>query len=126
MSEPLLLDSHALLWFLEGESRRIRATLRRRIEGAQVLVSVASLWEIAIKVGIGKLEAPDDLPERVEKLGFELLPVSAEHAWRVRRLPLHHRDPFDRLLIAQAQSERLAIVSADSAFEAYGVPVVWN
>lgn len=99
--------------------------MRARIE-AGAAVSTASLWEIAIKVAIGKLEAPDDLPQHVEGLGFELLPVTAEHAWRVRDLPRHHGDPFDRLLIAQAQLERLPILTADSAFEAYDVAVVWD
>jgi PIN domain nuclease of toxin-antitoxin system len=120
----LLLDSHALLWFVAGDRRRISTTMRSRIE-AGATVSTASLWEIAIKAVIGKLEAPDDLPKRVEELGFELLPVTAEHAWHVRYLPQHHGDPFDRLLIVQAQIERLPIASADRAFEDYDVPVVW-
>lgn len=91
----------------------------------QVDERFASLWEIAIKSAVGKLEAPDDLPARVEEMGFELLPVMAEHAWRVRSLPHHHGDPFDRLLIAQAQLERLPIVTADAAFQDYDVAVVW-
>lgn len=99
--------------------------MRSRIE-AGATVSTASLWEIAIKAAIGKLEAPDDLPRRVEDLGFDLLPVTAEHAWRVRDLPRHHGDPFDRLLIAQAQIERLPIVTADPAFGAYDVEVIWE
>jgi PIN domain nuclease of toxin-antitoxin system len=90
------------------------------------LVSAASLWGIAIEVGLGKLEAPDDFPARVAELGFERLQVSAEHAWRVRSLPHHHRDPFDRLLIAQAQVERLAIVTADPDFDDYDVAVTWE
>ena len=98
--------------------------MRSRIEGGAT-VSTASLWEIAIKAAIGKLEAPDDLPQRVEELGFELLHVTAEHAWRVRDLPRHHGDPFDRLLIVQAQIEHLPIASSDRAFEAYDVAIVW-
>ncbi len=91
------------------------------------MVSTASLWEIAIKSALGKLEAPDDLPQRVEQLGFDLLPVSAEHAWQVRTLPApRHAYPFDRLLIAQAQVERLPILTADPAFAAYDVTVVWG
>jgi PIN domain nuclease of toxin-antitoxin system len=126
VSAPLLLDSHALLWFVEGNTDRIGAGLRQRIEAAQGSVSIASLWEIAIKTGLGKLKAPDDLPERVVQLGFDLLPVTAEHAWAVRQLPHHHRDPFDRMLIAQAQVERLPIVSADYSFEPYDVSIVWG
>lgn len=122
----LLVDSHVLLWFVEGNRKRISPAMRERIEAAAATVSIASLWEIAIKSGLGKLRAPDDLPERVEQLGFELLAVTPEHAWRVRSLPLHHRDPFDRLLIAQAQVERLPIVTADTAVDAYDVDVIWD
>lgn len=95
-------------------------------DDAEVVVSAATLWEVAIKAGLGKLDAPDDLPSRVEELGFELLPVTSEHAWRVRELPLHHRDPFDRLLIAQGQVERLPIVTADPEFALYEVKIVWD
>jgi PIN domain nuclease of toxin-antitoxin system len=122
----MLLDSHALLWFVAGDERRIGKALRARIEAEATTVSAASLWEIAIEAGLGKLEAPDDLPTRIQQLGFELLPVTAEHAWQVRALPPHHRDPFDRLLIAQAQMERLPVVTADPAFVAYDVMVVWD
>lgn len=122
----LLLDSHPLLWFVLGNKRRLSATMRARIEDGESLVSVASLWEIAIKSALGKLNAPDDLPERVEALGFELLPITAEHAWRVRELPHHHGDPFDRVLIAQAQTDSLPIVTADPAFADYDVTVIWD
>jgi PIN domain nuclease of toxin-antitoxin system len=122
----LLVDSHALLWFVAGDRRRVSAALRARIEAAEVMVSMASLWEIAIKVALGKLDVPDDLPERVRQLGFELLPIASDHAWRVRSLPHHHGDPFDRLLIAQAQLEQLPIVTADAAFDDYDVVVIWE
>lgn len=123
----LLVDSHVLLWHVLDDSRLgSKPTAAIEAVDAQVLVSAASLWEIAIKVGLGKLDAPDDLPERVQQLGFELLPVTAEHAWQVRRLPPHHRDPFDRLLIAQAQVEQLPIVTADPSFDSYDVTVVWD
>lgn len=120
-----LLDSHTLLWFVLGDRRRISPPLQARIEEGAT-VSIASLWEIAIKSALGKLQAPDDLPQRVEELGFELLGVTVEHAWAVRHLPHHHRDPFDRLLIAQAQIEQLPIVSVDPAFAAYDVTVIWG
>jgi PIN domain nuclease of toxin-antitoxin system len=122
----LLVDSHVLLWFVAGDRRRISAAMRARIEAADVTVSIASLWEIAIKVSLGKLEAPKDLPERVEELGFELLGVTPDHAWQVRSLPHHHGDPFDRMLVAQAQLERLLIVTADAAFDDYDVVVIWE
>ena len=122
----LLVDTHALLWWLTddaGLSDTARAALADPAN--DVLVSTASVWEIAIKRGLGKLEAPDDLPDHIEAQGFGWLPVAAEHAWRVRDLPPHHRDPFDRLLVAQALSERMAIVSADARFGAYGVETRW-
>lgn len=122
----MLIDTHVLLWFLAGDRRRLHRELRARIEAGAAMVSVASIWEIAIKTGLGRLEAPDDLPERVERLGFELLPVAADHTWRVRRLPRHHGDPFDRLLIAQAQAERLPVATADPVFDDYDVTVVWD
>lgn len=122
----MLLDSHALLWFVAGDQKRIDKALRARIEADATTISTASLWEIAIKASLGKLDAPDDLPKRVEQLGFELLPVTSDHAWQVRHLPFHHRDPFDRLLIAQAQVELLPILTADPAFNAYDVTVIWG
>ena len=119
-----LLDTHTLLWFVLGDRRRISPELRARIEDG-ALISIVCIWEIAIKSALGKVEAPDDLPERVRQLGFEILPVSVEHAWRVRQLPHHHRDPFDRMLVAQAQVERLVIVTADPDFDPYDVTVSW-
>src|SRR5436190_4040210 len=105
----MLLDTHALLWYVLGDRERISRPLQKRIESGPSIASVASLWEIAIKSALGKLEAPDDLPALVESLGFEMLGVTSEHAWAVRELPHHHRDPFDRLLIAQARVERLPV-----------------
>lgn len=122
----MLIDAHALLWFVTGDRSRIGRALRNRIEAEPTTVSAASLWEIAIKVGLGKLDAPLDLPTRIQELGFGLLDVNAKHVWRVGELPQHHGDPFDRLLIAQAQVEHLAILTADAAFDAYDVTVVWD
>ncbi|MGH2880325.1 MAG: type II toxin-antitoxin system VapC family toxin [Solirubrobacteraceae bacterium] len=122
----LLLDSHPLLWFVLGNKKRLSAKMRAQIEDGESLVSLASIWEIAIKSALGKLNTPDDLPERVQALGFELLPIAGEHAWRVRELPHHHGDPFDRVLIAQAQTDSLPIVTADPAFADYDVTVIWD
>jgi PIN domain nuclease of toxin-antitoxin system len=122
----LLVDTHALLWWLTddpGLSEKAREALADPAN--DVLVSTASVWEIAIKRVLGKLSAPDDLPDHIVAQGFSWLPVGAEHAWQVRDLPPHHRDPFDRLLVAQALSERLPIVSADARFGAYGVETRW-
>jgi PIN domain nuclease of toxin-antitoxin system len=123
----LLVDSHVLLWHVLDDAR-LGPAPTAAIEGddAEVFVSTASLWEIAIKSALGKLKAPDDLPEQIEALGFEPMQVTVEHAWHVRTMPRHHGDPFDRLLIAQAQIERMPIVTADPAFEAYGVDLVWD
>lgn len=123
----LLVDSHVLLWHALGDARLAPGpTALIEADDADVIVSTASLWEIAIKSALGKLDAPDELPERVESMGFELMPVTAEHAWSVRSLPDHHRDPFDRLLISQAQLERMPIVTADPAFASYDVAVLWD
>jgi PIN domain nuclease of toxin-antitoxin system len=122
----MLIDAHALLWFITGNRKRISKELQARIEAEATVVSAASLWEIAIKASLGKLDAPYDLPDRVRQLGFDFLHVTSEHAWQVRQLPFHHRDPFDRLLIAQAQIERLPILTADPSFAAYEVTAVWE
>lgn len=122
-----LVDTHALLWFLTDDpvlSPAARATMESGDE--VLLVSAASLWEIAIKTSLGKLDAPDGLPEIIHAEGFEVLDVSAAHAWAVRALPLgEHKDPFDRLLVAQARVERLAMLSADTRLDAYGVERRW-
>lgn len=122
----LLLDTHALLWWLTDDPA-LSATAREVLADPvnEPLVSAASVWEIAIKRSLGKLTAPDDLPDRIAEQGFSWLPVSAAHAWQVRELPAHHRDPFDRLLIAQALVERLAIITTDAHFNDYDIEVYW-
>jgi PIN domain nuclease of toxin-antitoxin system len=121
-----LVDTHVLLWWL-ADDPQLSPTARAAISDprAEALVSAASAWEIAIKRSLGKLRVPDDFPARVEAGGFGWLPIDAEHAWRVRELPPHHRDPFDRLLVAQALVERLPVVSADRRLDAYGIDVHW-
>ncbi len=120
----LLLDSHALIWFLAGD-HRLNTDARRAIETAdRVYVSAATIWEIAIKAAHGRLEAPPDLADRLLDLGLLQLVLEWEHAWVAGGLPPHHRDPFDRALVAQAIVERLTIVTADLAIPRYGVPVI--
>lgn len=123
----LLVDTHALLWWL-GDDPALPERARELLAepAVEALISVASLWEIAIKRRIGKLRAPDTLPGTIAAEGFGWLPVTPEHAWGVGSLPDHHRDPFDRLLIAQAISEDLPIVTGDSRFSAYDVEVCWQ
>jgi PIN domain nuclease of toxin-antitoxin system len=122
----LLVDTHALLWWLTDDPG-LSATARDALADPanDVRVSTASVWEIAIKRALGKLTAPDDLPAQIEAEGFEWLPVSAEHAWHVRGLAAHHGDPFDRLLVAQSLVERMPIVTSDVRFAAYGVDTRW-
>ncbi|CAN5772887.1 MAG: type II toxin-antitoxin system VapC family toxin [Actinomycetota bacterium] len=118
----LLLDTHALLWALENPSL-LRAETRTAIERARtpVLVSAASAWEIGIKIAVGKLRAPLDLMQQLRDKRFTPLPVTVEHGLRVGELPLLHKDPFDRLLVAQAQLEGLTIVTRDPRIAAYDV-----
>ena len=122
----LLVDTHAVLWWLsEDKALSPRAYAAIADPSTEPCVSIASLWEIAIKCSTGKLTAEDDLPAILAEEGFAWLPVSTAHVWEVRALPLHHRDPFDRLLVAQALTERLPVVTADQHFAAYGVDVRW-
>jgi len=123
----VLLDTHAALWLLAGDKRLSpRARAACVASDQPLIVSAVSLWEVASKRSLGKLDAPADLSRRLAKLGlFELLPISPLHAEAIGELPWHHRDPFDRMLVAQAQVEGLSIVSADPALAQYGVEVVW-
>ena len=125
----LLLDTHVLLWsFLSPE--RLSPHARDVLSGPenQVFVSVASAWEVAIKQSLGKLELPDDaerwLPEMLRRSGASLLDIGLRAALRVRALPLHHNDPFDRMLIAQALEDGFTIVTRDKSFSSYGVPLM--
>jgi PIN domain nuclease of toxin-antitoxin system len=117
----LLLDTHILLWSVAG-SAQLKSTARSLIQSADtVYVSAASVWEIAIKSGLGKLDAdPDEIVAAIGDSGFEELPIRAVHTAGVARLPNHHADPFDRLLIAQALHEPLHFVTADRVLTAYG------
>lgn len=121
----LLLDTHAFLWWLSDdpalgvETRQMMSEPRN-----QVLVSAASIWEISIKQAKGMLEAPEDLEALVEDEGFTKLPISLFHGQQAGKLPEIHRDPFDRMLIAQAQAEGLELVTADGVIPQYGVRVV--
>ena len=122
----LLLDTHIFLWFIMG-SLTLSTPARDLIEDEanEKFLSVASLWEIAIKYSLGKLSlsAPFDklIPHQLSLNGFELLNISMDHVTMVATLPFHHRDPFDRLLIAQAAVEKMPIVSIDAVFDAYSI-----
>jgi PIN domain nuclease of toxin-antitoxin system len=119
----LLLDTHVVLWQLAGSERADGA--RDAIEGAAELrFSAVSFAEIGVKAAAGKLTVPDDLQEHVLAAGVRVLALQPEHGLEVAHLPLHHRDPFDRLLIAQARREGLTLVTADRRFAAYDVPLI--
>ena len=120
-----LLDTHVLLWWL-GDDPALSKPARDAIaDGAnEVFVSAATIWEIVIKVALNKLTVPADFSQVLAREPFEPLAITGEHAFAVGRLPEHHRDPFDRMLIAQAMVEGMTLVSHDVALKRYGVPVL--
>lgn len=121
----LLLDSHIFVWWCAGDRK-----LSRAVEDAiaapvnTVHVSLATAWELAIKESLGQLRLPEPFEAMLERAGFILLPIRLDHVRAVMRLPFHHRDPFDRMLVAQAQHESLVLVSADRRIGRYDVPVL--
>lgn len=124
----VLLDTHAFLWWC-GDSPELSKKARRIISSDECHVSLASLWEIAIKTSLGKLKLPSTLdryvPEQMALNGFSQLDIGFRHVARCAVLSWHHHDPFDRLLIAQAMEEDLAVVTRDGIFEQYGVRRIW-
>jgi PIN domain nuclease of toxin-antitoxin system len=128
----LLLDTHAFLWLINDDYAHLRGSKAVELflaNDAQPFLSLASVWEMAIKTRLGKLalEQPLDsfIPQQLQRNQIELLPINFEHILQTLQLPFHHRDPFDRLLIAQAISEEMTLLSADGAFSAYNVKQVW-
>lgn len=124
----LLIDTQILIWFLEGNN--LLSTQRRQIiadPDTQVMVSIASIWEMAIKISLGKLSLSNPLADVVEQIhadNIELLSISSEHALKVEDMPFHHRDPFDRIIIAQAMVENLKLMGEDAVFAKYEVSLV--
>ena len=117
----LLVDSHVALWWLEGNDK-LGVEARRLLESAdEVFFSAATVWELGIKQALGKLDFPAGLADALVAGGFKELPISAAHGEAAARLPPHHNDPFDRLLIAQARIEALVLMTADRAMEPYDV-----
>ena len=116
----LLLDTHALIWWLSNDST-LSVEARDAIAEPDniVFVSAASAWEIAIKKSLGKLQAPDDLKVQIKEKRFTPLAISIDHALTVEKLPPHHQDAFDRILIAQAMTENLVVATRDRKFEVY-------
>jgi PIN domain nuclease of toxin-antitoxin system len=126
----LLLDTHTFLWFIQG-SQNLSETARDLIEDQenQKLLSIASLWEISIKVSIGKLNVGMAIAELVSREvygnGFEVLAIQANHLDELTKLVFHHKDPFDRLIIAQALAERMPVLTRDEAFGRYAASLLW-
>ncbi len=126
----VLLDTHAFIWAVAGDPRLSAAAAARFLDpDTTLLLSVASVWEMAIKVSLGRLQLGEPLDLLLEReltgQGIGVLSISREHALAVRHLPLHHRDPFDRLLIAQARREELVLLTRDRFFHAYDVRLEW-
>lgn len=126
----LLLDTHSFLWFFKGDPK-LSATARILMEDEnnEKLISLASIWEMAIKQSLGKLTLslplPDYIAQKLAFSDFRLLDINIDHIAVIATLPFHHRDPFDRLLIAQAMVEKISILSADSIFDAYPIQRLW-
>ena len=126
----VLLDTHAMYWYIEGDSQ-LSPDARKVIQDAsnEILISPASYWEIAIKISIGKWQLNSSYEQFIDiglnKYGFKILPILPAHTARLIGLPFHHRDPFDRLMLARATEEQIAIVSSDVAFDAYGITRIW-
>jgi PIN domain nuclease of toxin-antitoxin system len=116
----VLLDTHLLLWAL-GSPLKLSADTRKLVDTSEVYVSAASIWEISIKAALGKLKADvAEILAAIQPAGLNVLSITGEHAARVARLPTHHKDPFDRILIAQALTEPMILLTNDKALERYG------
>ena len=126
----LLLDTHTLLWFAEGDNQRLSIVARQLLEESSnnKYVSIVSFWEIGIKMSTGKLELKkglDSLIDFVNKVDFQILPIKINHIEIIKTLPFIHRDPFDRMLVAQASVEGLVVVSADKNIPQYNIKSIW-
>lgn len=126
----LLLDTHAFLWFGEN-SKRLSVKAREAIENSSntVFLSIASLWEIAIKISLGKLKTKQSLEKTIQQTheqGIHILQISPAHTLTISSLPFHHRDPFDRMIIAQTIEEQMTVVSNDSVFDLYKIKRLWR
>lgn len=125
----IILDTHTFLWFINDSTELSNSAAELIESDVDLWISIASLWEISIKVNLNKLDLPDDyekfIPHQIAINNIEILPVNLQHLIVLTKLPLHHRDPFDRLLIAQAIAEAVPIVSIDKKFDLYEVARQW-
>jgi len=125
----LILDTHTFMWFVNGD-KNLTTKARKTIENPSNFshISIASLWEMAIKISLGKLEIKypfEQVLTQIYENGFEILPITFEHTLVISKLEFHHRDPFDRLIVVQAMTERMTIISKDKAFDDYKVTRLW-
>ena len=121
----LFLDTHILLWWLDDNPKLSQAAQIAIADPDNLIVlSAVVIWEIRIKQALGKLEIPSNFYRVIKNQGFELLSITADHAYAVGELPMHHRDPFDRMIIAQAKLENLRVVTHDIMFQKYNIPVL--
>ena len=124
-----LLDTHTFIWFINGD-KELSNTAKALVEADDSVnfISIASIWEIAIKISLGKLQLNtpfEEISRQIENNGFHLLPITFEHTLQLSKLPYHHRDPFDRMLVAQSIVNRLTLISKDGDFENYGIKLIW-
>ncbi len=125
----LLLDTHALLWLLEGDEN-LSKIAKKEIQNPEntCFLSSVSLWEVAIKISIGKMKMKSDfknLPQMIWENGIEMLPIEFNHYIEILTLPFHHKDPFDRIIIAQAIQEKMPVISCDGNFPTYNIEIIW-
>jgi PIN domain nuclease of toxin-antitoxin system len=124
----VLIDTHVLLWGLQDEAK-LSNRVRDLLPAAEVWISVASIWEIITKVQVGKLDLPgpvgDYVAAKLRANGVSVLPLTFDHVRRLEQIPLHHRDPFDRILVAQSVAESMPLVTADPQLKKYSVEVIW-
>jgi PIN domain nuclease of toxin-antitoxin system len=120
-----LLDTHVILWWLAGEPMTPEAMSVIRNRGEQLFLSSVSAWEIAVKRKLGKLEAPADLEEQIRATDVQILDLRWSHAWAAGEIALHHKDPFDRMIIAQARLEGMVLITADRRLGEYNVPMIY-
>jgi len=126
MTRGLLLDTHVFLWWRSDSPQLLGPTRKAIAEADVVFVSAATAWEAAIKQALGRLDLPDTVEAGVEDSGFEKLPITLAHAEAAAALPRHHGDPFDRMLVAQAQAEDLTLVTHDRRIQPYDISVLWT
>jgi len=126
----LLLDTHALIWFINGDKQLpVKSVGLIKNLNTKCFVSIASIWEIAIKISLSKLDLNggfDDISKLLKRYEIELLPVTFEHIQKLINLEYHHRDPFDRIIISQGLVEKLTIITKDENFPKYNVKIIWN